>query len=56
MEASAIINVALVTELLNLCKLCMGLFSEFPLNVYLISGLAGIGFGIFAKAKRASHA
>lgn len=56
MDANTLIDSGIITELLNLCKSCMSLFSEFPLNVYLITGLVGIGFGIFAIAKRASRA
>lgn len=52
---TAVIDSGLVTELINLCKTCMGLFTEFPLNVFLIAGLVGIGFGIFRMAKRAAR-
>ncbi len=51
----ASISTATVTELINLCKQCMGLFTEFPLNIFLIGGLVGIGFGIFRSAKRAAR-
>ena len=52
-EATTNINTALVTELINLVKSTMGLFTEFPLNVYLIGGLTFLGFGIFRSAKHA---
>ena len=52
----AVIDSALITELLDLCRQVMGLFTEFPLNVFLITGLVGIGFGIFRKAKRSARA
>lgn len=55
-EGGAVIDSALITELLNLCKQVMGLFTEFPLNVFLIAGLVGIGFGIFRNAKRSARA
>lgn len=55
-EGTTVINSALVGELLDLCKQTMGLFTEFPLNVFLITGLVGIGFGIFRKAKRSARA
>lgn len=55
-EGTTVINSTLVGELLDLCKQVMGLFSEFPLNVFLITGLVGIGFGIFRKAKRSARA
>lgn len=51
--AEATIDSALVTELINLVKNVMGLFSEFPLNVLLIGSLAFLGFAIFRSAKRA---
>lgn len=47
---SASIDSAIVTELINLCKSCMGLFSEFPMNVLLVGSLIGIGFRIFRNA------
>jgi hypothetical protein len=43
-----------VTEVINLAKQCMGLFSEFPLNIFLIGGLCTLGFAIFRNAKRAA--
>lgn len=46
-----VIDTNIVTELINLCKTCMGLFTEFPMNVLLIASLVGIGFGIFRNAK-----
>ena len=51
----AVINSALITELLDLCKQVMGLFTEFPLNVFLISSLVDIGFAIFCKAKKSAR-
>ena len=50
--AVATLDQALVTELINLCKTCMGLFSEFPMNLLLVASLVGIGFAIFRNAKR----
>uniref|UniRef100_UPI004056F352 hypothetical protein n=1 Tax=Acetatifactor sp. TaxID=1872090 RepID=UPI004056F352 len=46
------VDMGIVGELIELCKTCMGLFSEFPMNVLLIGSLVGIGFGIFRNAKR----
>ena len=45
---------SLVTEMLNLVKTMMGLFTEFPLNILLVASLASVGFGIFAIARRAA--
>ena len=55
LSSSAVIDTAIVDELIALCKSCMGLFTEFPLNVILIAGLTFIGFGIFRSAKRAAR-
>lgn len=52
---STSIDTGTITELLNLAKQCMGLFTEFPLNIFLIGGLVSIGFGIFRSAKRAAR-
>lgn len=49
--ATGLIDQDVVTELINLCKTCMGLFTEFPMNVLLIASLVGIGFSIFRNAK-----
>ena len=52
--AEAVIDTALVTELINLVKSVCGLFTIFPLNVFLIAGLAFLGFRIFKSAKSAA--
>lgn len=49
------IDSAVIAELIDLCKQCMGLFSEFPLNIFLVSGLVSIGFTIFLAAKNAAR-
>lgn len=49
------IDSSAITELINLCKQCMGLFSEFPLNIFLIAGLVTIGFTIFTTAKHSAQ-
>lgn len=49
-----VIDTGLVTELVNLVKSVMGLFTEFPLNVLLIASLCFVAFGLFARAKRAA--
>lgn len=48
------IDSGIIEELLDLCKQVMTLFTEFPLNVFLVASLVGIGFGIFKSAKRAA--
>ena len=49
--ASTVINSSIVTELVNLVKSVMGLFSEFPLNVLLIASLCFVAFGLFIVAQ-----
>lgn len=53
-DASTSINTGIVTELVNLVKNVMGLFSEFPLNVLLIASLCFVAFGLFKRAKAAA--
>lgn len=52
--AEAVIDVSLVTELINLVKSVCGLFTIFPLNVFLIASLVFLGFKIFRSAKGAA--
>lgn len=52
--SQAVIDTALVTELINLVKSVCGLFAIFPLNVFLIAGLVYVGFRIFKSAKSAA--
>lgn len=49
------IDAETVTSILDLVKNVMGLFTEYPLNVYLTSGLVGLGFAIFGWARHAAH-
>ncbi len=53
---ATVIDTGIVTELVNLVKTVMGLFSEFPLNVILIASLCGVAFALFRKAKKSAHA
>lgn len=48
------IDSGVVTELVNLTKTVMGLFSEFPLNVLLVASLCFVAFGLFSRAKSAA--
>lgn len=48
------IDTSLVNELVNLVKSVMSLFSEFPLNVLLISSLCFVAFALFGRAKSAA--
>lgn len=54
MLASAAIDTGVVSEVVALVKSCMSLFSEFPLNVMLISSLCGVGFMLFRNAKKST--
>ena len=51
LTATPVISTDIVGELVTLVGTCIGLFSSFPLNVFLIAGIIGIGFSIFRKAK-----
>lgn len=52
--AEAVIDVSLVTELISLVKSVCGLFTIFPLNVFLIASLVFVSFKIFRSAKGAA--
>lgn len=52
--SQAVIDTALVTELINLVTSVCGLFKIFPLNVFLIGGLVFLGFRIFKSARAAA--
>lgn len=39
---------------ISLVRSVMALFSDYPLNVYLVCGLACVGFGVFRAAKGAA--
>ena len=54
-ETAGTLDISLVGTVINLCKECMSLFSIFPLNIFLISGLVGVGFMIFGQAKNAAR-
>ena len=41
-----------MTQLIEIVKTVLGLLVEFPCNLFLAGGLAGLGFAIFRKAKR----
>lgn len=52
--AETVIDVSLVNELISLVKSVCGLFTIFPLNVFLIASLVFVGFRIFRSAKGAA--
>lgn len=49
------IDTELVTSLIGVAESCLGLFTKFPMNVFLIGSIVGLGFGIIKKAKRAAR-
>ncbi|MBQ7943481.1 MAG: hypothetical protein IJ326_05395 [Lachnospiraceae bacterium] len=51
--ASAI-DMTVVNMLIELVKSLLTLFTVFPINIFLVAGLVGVGFGIFRKAKGAA--
>lgn len=53
-EGAAAIDTGIVTELLELIKSLLSLFTVFPLNIFLVASLVGVAFGIFRMAKGAS--
>ena len=53
-ETTTAIDMNIVSMLIELVKELLTLFTVFPLNIFLVAGLVGIGFGIFKRAKSAS--
>lgn len=49
--SGATIDTGLVTSVIGVTKEALGLFSTFPLNVFLIASIIGIGIGVFKKLK-----
>ena len=49
------LDASLVTQLIDLVKSVMSLFSEFPLNLLLVASLATAAFAIFRSAKKAAR-
>lgn len=39
---------------ISLVRSVMDLFTDYPLNIYLVCGLACVGFGVFRAAKGAA--
>lgn len=46
-----VIDTGLVSSVIDVTKSALGLFSTFPLNVFLIASIIGIGIGVFKKLK-----
>ncbi|MDF2700566.1 MAG: hypothetical protein K0Q49_2125 [Haloplasmataceae bacterium] len=45
------LDTSIVTTLVGVAKSCLGLVTEFPLNIFLVTGLVGVAFGIIRKVK-----
>ncbi len=54
LSSTPAIDTSLVNELVALVRSVMGLFSDYPLNVLLISSLCFVAFGLFGRAKSAA--
>lgn len=54
LSSTPTIDTGLVSELVGLVRSVMGLFSDYPLNVLLISSLCFVAFGLFGRAKSAA--
>lgn len=52
LASTPVIDTSLVAEVIDLVKSCAELFSVFPINVFMIGSLGGMGFTLFRKAKR----
>lgn len=48
---STTLDSGLVTEIINVAKSLLGLFTEFPINIFLYGGIAGVAFGVIRKAR-----
>lgn len=47
------IDVTIVDSILEVTKTILGMFSVFPLNVFLTAGIVTIGVGLFTQLKHA---
>lgn len=50
--AASGIDVTVVDSILEVTRTILGMFSVFPLNVFLTAAVVGIGIGVFRKLKR----
>lgn len=48
---TTVVDTGLVDSIIGVTKSALGLFSEFPLNVFLIASIIGIGIGVFKKLR-----
>lgn len=45
------IDVTIVDSILEVTRTILGMFTVFPLNVFLTAGIVSIGIGVFTKLK-----
>lgn len=50
--ATSGIDVTVVDSILEVTRTILGMFSVFPLNVFLTAAVVGIGISVFRKLKR----
>lgn len=55
LEATTAIDGDLVTEVIGLVTSVAKVFTIFPINVFLIGSLCGLGFTLFRKGKKAAR-
>ena len=51
-ETTSGIDVTVVDSILEVTRTILGMFTVFPLNVFLTAAVIGIGIGVFRKLKR----
>ncbi len=49
--ASTGIDVTIVDSILEVTRTILGMFTVFPLNVFLTASIVGIGIGVFKRLK-----
>lgn len=54
MSADAVIDTSIVTAIIAVIKEVIGMFSIFPLNIFLVCAIISAGIGIFARLRRTS--
>lgn len=50
-----VINGDLIGEIIGVAQDLLGLLTNFPLNVFVVASIAGIGFSFLRKAKRVAR-
>lgn len=50
--ATSGLDVTVVDSILEVTRTILGMFTVFPLNIFLTAGVVGIGIGVFRKLKK----